>query len=82
MKEREQHCIQRTSPLTGQVTTRLIRYDDADYRSWCDGKGIQDAMPYLTAGEREFIKTGYTEEDWKNIFPEEPDGYPFLGDDK
>jgi hypothetical protein len=33
------------------------------------GVNIQDAMPYLTPDEREFIKTGITASDWGIIFP-------------
>lgn len=29
---------------------------------------IQDIFPNLSASEREFLKTGYTDEDWKQIF--------------
>jgi hypothetical protein len=32
---------------------------------------IQDIFPDLTAGQREFIFTGYTEEDWATLFPPE-----------
>ncbi len=28
---------------------------------------IQDIFPNLTEGEREFIMTGYTDEDWKTM---------------
>ena len=30
---------------------------------------VQDIFPNLDADEREFIMTGYTAEDWDNIFP-------------
>jgi hypothetical protein len=34
---------------------------------------IQDIFPDLSAEEREFIKTGYTSEDWDAMFPPEED---------
>jgi hypothetical protein len=32
------------------------------------GKLIQDAMPELSADEREFVKTGITGEEWDQLF--------------
>lgn len=31
---------------------------------------IQNRFPHLTPAEREFIKTGYTDQDWKEMFSE------------
>lgn len=43
--------------------------DETDLARWANGRvPIQDAMPYLTPSEREFIMTGYTEQDWQTIF--------------
>ncbi|MDP6991347.1 MAG: hypothetical protein QGF89_01525 [Candidatus Marinimicrobia bacterium] len=36
--------------------------------SWQGGELIQNAMPNLSADEREFIKTGITPEEWENVF--------------
>jgi hypothetical protein len=30
---------------------------------------LQDAFPQLSPSQREFIKTGYTAEDWNTMFP-------------
>ena len=35
---------------------------------WENGMLIQDAMPNISMGEREFIKTGITPEQWDKIF--------------
>ena len=35
---------------------------------WQSGMLIQDAFPMLDAGQREFIKTGITPEEWDNMF--------------
>jgi len=40
----------------------------ADYDAWQKGKLIQNAMPYLTPSEREFLMTGITAEEWDNVF--------------
>lgn len=36
-----------------------------------EGKHIQDAFPFLTDNEREFILTGITAEEWDELFGEE-----------
>jgi len=36
-----------------------------------EGMLIQQAMPNLTADEREFIKTGITPQEWDNMFGDE-----------
>lgn len=39
-----------------------------EYASWRGGELIQNAMPRLSADEREFIKTGITPEEWAELF--------------
>jgi hypothetical protein len=41
-----------------------INLNPRDYLAWQHGADIQEALPYLTADEREFIKTGITPADW------------------
>jgi len=41
-----------------------------DYRN---GKLIQDAFPFLSADEREFLLTGMTPEEWELEFGDEED---------
>jgi hypothetical protein len=38
---------------------------------WNNGVLIQDAMPNLTADQREFIKTGITADEWDEVFGED-----------
>lgn len=47
-----------------------IRIDDIilAWDRWKAGERIQIAFPFLTAYEREFIKTGITSEEWDAIF--------------
>ena len=61
--------IERTSPLSGKVNTMEITMEPADYLAWKKGKHIQSALPYLTADEREFIKTGLYPKEWEILFP-------------
>jgi len=37
-----------------------------DIEAWINGKLIQDALPYLYPNEREFLITGYLDDDWIN----------------
>jgi hypothetical protein len=45
-----------------------MEIDPIDYQKWVDGALIQDALPYLTADEREFLMTGITPDQWKKMF--------------
>ena len=64
--------ITRKSPLTGIVNAMEIAVSARQLLDWSSGKGlIQDIMPDLTATEREFIMSGYTQEDWDKMFPPE-----------
>jgi hypothetical protein len=58
--------ISRYSPFSGALNVRTIVMNQEDYDNWAAGKYnyIQDAFPYLSADDREFIKTGITPEEW------------------
>ena len=60
--------ITRTNPFNGEVNTLNIDVTDEQVQAYMDGALIQNAFPHLTAGEREFIKTGITEEAWEEMF--------------
>jgi hypothetical protein len=60
--------ITRTNPFNGEVNTLDIDVTDEQVQAYMDGALIQNAFPQLTAGEREFIKTGITEEAWDEMF--------------
>tara|TARA_R100001369_G_scaffold13048_2_gene27248 strand:- start:381 stop:644 length:264 start_codon:yes stop_codon:yes gene_type:complete len=59
--------ITRKSLLTGQINTLEIDVSQCDIDAWEDGMLIQDAMPDLTADEREFIMTGSHGNDWADM---------------
>lgn len=63
--------ITRTSPFTGESRSLDIPITEAQYDTWRSGALIQNAMPHLTPGEREFILTGITDDEWDNLFAEE-----------
>lgn len=69
---KQKHKITKTSMFTGKEHTLTLVFDEADYEAWLNGKLIQNAMPYLTADEREFLMTGVTSEEWKQTFGDEP----------
>ena len=60
--------IKRTSPLTGQVNVREINVTESQLFLWENGALIQDVMPNVSSEDREFIKTGFTPEDWETMF--------------
>lgn len=60
--------ITRKSPFSGRVHTLDIPVTQAQIDAWINGALIQNAMPNLTAGQREFLMTGITEEEWDETF--------------
>ena len=46
-----------------------ITVAEADYIAWHNGKFIQDAFPYLTAGERELMISNTCDTCWNKFFP-------------
>lgn len=67
--------VTRRSPLTGKDTTLELdvtqeQLDEMELPG-SQRRYVQAIFPNLTAGEREFIKTGYTSEDWDAMWPKE-----------
>jgi hypothetical protein len=60
--------ITRKSPLTGVTRSKEINVTEEQIFAWEMGKLIQDAMPQLSADDREFVKTGITGEEWDQLF--------------
>lgn len=64
--------ITRKSPRTGKENTMDLPVTQEQMDRCNQGKDlIQRIFPDLTPAQREFIKTGYTQEDWVAIFPPE-----------
>jgi hypothetical protein len=60
--------ITRTSRLTGKTSVMYLDITKEQLFSWVDGQLIQDAMPQLSAEEREFMMTGITPDEWDSVF--------------
>jgi hypothetical protein len=65
--------IERKSPRTGKINTMNLSITLEQIHRWESGIPAQLAFPGLTAAEREFFMTGFTQEDWDWMFPPEPD---------
>ena len=64
--------ITRTSLLTGITRTKDIPVTEDLLDRWQQGvELIQDVMPWLSASDREFIKTGITDDEWDEAFGDE-----------
>lgn len=60
--------IKRTSPLTGKENVMEIDVTEEQLAAWRGGELIQNAMPQLSADEREFILSGLMPADWDSLF--------------
>ena len=59
----------RASDFTGDVNSMVLNVTEKQIDDYFNDKGyIQTIFPDLSASEREFIKTGCTPDEWKNIF--------------
>ena len=63
--------ITRQSGVSGKINTLEIDVTDEQLQAWKAGAPIQDAMPNLTADEREFIMIGITAEEWDTLLEDE-----------
>jgi hypothetical protein len=69
--------ITKTSPFSGNTNVMEIDVTQEQIALWESGTLIQNAMPNLSADEREFIMTGITPSEWAEAFgssEEEDDG--------
>jgi|TARA_R110001599_G_scaffold327771_1_gene540844 hypothetical protein len=62
--------ITKKSLVTGNITTKDIDVSLTQLNAWENGALIQDAMPQVSLSDREFIKTGITNDEWNNLFKE------------
>lgn len=56
--------ITRRSLLSGQTRQLNLPIRQADWKRYVSGVAVQEAFPYLSADDREFILTGITNEEW------------------
>lgn len=64
--------IKKISPRTGKENTRDLDITqeqlDEINQDPRTRRNIQDIVPHLSATDREFLQTGYTQDDWDAIF--------------
>ena len=60
--------ITKRSMFTNKEHTREINVSQVQIDSWQGGMLIQEAMPHLSADDREFLMTGVTPEEWTDAF--------------
>ena len=63
--------IKRKSELTGKMHEKEIEVYPRELIAWTLGISIQNAMPNVSAEDREFIMTGITPEERDGAFPAE-----------
>ena len=64
--------FERRSMISGNINTMEIEVTQEQYDNWQRKHMlIQDAMPQLSAEEREFLMTGITPAEWKKTFGED-----------
>jgi len=64
--------ITRKSQFTGKFNHQEIDVTEEQLYQWHSGKElIQNALPHLSADDREFLMTGVTKEEWDAVYPEE-----------
>jgi len=63
--------VTRKSMVSGITRTMTFKVNPEDVKKYADGGLIQNAFPYLSGDDREFIMTGITAEEWDETFGEE-----------
>ena len=57
--------------FTGIESTLALDFTAEQLAEWKNGALIQNAMPNLSAADREFVMTGVTDEEWHDEFGDE-----------
>lgn len=64
--------ITKRSNATGKVHTLELPVTVRQIDDWIEGgASIQNALPHLNVGQREFLLSGITPEEWNEIFKDE-----------
>lgn len=63
--------IVKKSPFSGVFHTMTLALTEPQYSDWLGGALIQNALPHLSADEREFLMTGITPEEWETYLGKE-----------
>lgn len=67
-KIKEEDLLRTAVQCTVCKNILVLEVNSEDLESWKAGELIQNAMPYLTAGERELLKTGICGECFDMMF--------------
>ena len=54
--------------LTGEMVSKDIDVTDDQLAHWDSRELIQNAIPHLSADDREFLLTGMTPDEWDSMF--------------
>jgi len=65
--------VTKKSQVTGVTHTIEMDVTEEQIQAWQTGTLIQNAMPNLTADEREFLMTGITSEEWNSLWSADED---------
>lgn len=60
--------ITRTSVFTGITHSVDLPITEEQLKAYTQGALLQNAFPNLSAADREFIKSGITDAEWKDMF--------------
>lgn len=74
LSEPGQVTITRQSRISGKINKRTVPATPEQFDAWKAGALAQDAFPFCSAEDREFIISGITPEEWKATFGEEEEG--------
>lgn len=67
--------VTNTSPYSGKTVTKDLNVTVEQIKRWEAGEKVQNVFSHLSPGDREFMLTGVTEEEWDEMFPEEEDDH-------
>ena len=65
--------VTKASPFSGETNTLELDVTAEQLKAWQAGTLIQEAMPNLSPEEREFLMTGITADEWKDMFEADED---------
>ena len=73
--------VKKRSALSGETNTMALPITEEEYRWFLRGELlVQEAFPDMDIGQREFLISGITPEEWEAAFGDEetiyPDEYP------
>lgn len=60
--------VTRVSPFSGKTNSMELPITQEQLDRWNSGSLIQNVFPHLDPGQREFLKTGITPQEWEETF--------------